>query len=231
MKTKGDSGSTGRPPQRDRLRSALTGLCFERGYSATTLELLLERAEVDERSFRREFDDLEDCLCSIIEEQRTELLAAAWNAFSHQQGWANQMRAVALTMVRFAQEDHHRARTLLVEAELAGDRAKLIRDQGLEIFSAFIDTGRNELDDPDSISPASANMIGASIFGQVRGLVEKGEFDQLMDSMPEMMYSVVLPYLGSAAALRELRIPPGAMSPPGEPQLHSEVEGTRFPDR
>lgn len=216
--------------QRTRIRRALTGLCFERGYRATSLPLLLERAEVAERDFRREFDDLEDCLCSILVEQRTELMVVAWNAFSSQEGWANQMRAVALAMIRFAQEDQPRARTILVEAELAGEPSKLIRDQGMEMFSAFIDTGREQLEDPGSISRATADALGGAVFYQVRAKVEKGEYDELTDQLPELMYAVVLPYLGPEAALRELRIPPGAHRPPDEEEAGGEIpargEGT-----
>jgi AcrR family transcriptional regulator len=206
-----------RPSRRARIRRALTDLCFEQSYRATTLPALLERAEVSERDFRREFDDLDDCLCSILVEQRSELMAVAWNSFSGHEQWVDQMRALGLAMLRFAQEDPARARTILVEAELAGEPSRLIRDQGMEMFSAFIDTGREQLSDPESVSTKTAYALGGAIFYQVRAKVEKNEFDQLTDHFPEMMYSIVLPYLGPEAALRELAIPPGAQHPPDEP--------------
>ena len=55
---------------RDRIGEALLDLCSEHGYRSLSLQMLLDRAEVEEDAFRLHFDDLEDCFCKIYEELR-----------------------------------------------------------------------------------------------------------------------------------------------------------------
>lgn len=203
----------GEPSARERIVRALTELCSERGFRGFDLEAVLARAGLEESAFYRHFADLEDCFCEVMQECAFEILSRSWSVYAAEQGWANQIRAVAYQSLRFVQEDPPRSQTILVEAEWAGERARLIHDQAVEALSSFIDLGRGELADPDSISPTTADAIGGALVSQIRAMVERREYDSFTALMPEMMYSVVLPYLGTEAALRELHIPPGSRVP------------------
>jgi AcrR family transcriptional regulator len=197
----------------DRLRveQAFVAVVCEQGYAGTTVEAVCARAGVEPESFGRLYGDLEGCLCEYIQAGTIELLARAAAAFTAEEGWRNQLRAVAYAMLRFLQEDFGRARVMTVEVLSAGDRAQLIRDQGMEALFTFIDLGRNELDDPDSISRTTAEAVGGAIFSQIRLEIENGTPESLTALLPKMMYSAVLPYLGPEAASEELdRLPPPA---------------------
>jgi AcrR family transcriptional regulator len=200
--------------ERSRIRRALLDASAERGYQNLTLPTLLEWAEVDGVAFHRHFSDLEDCFCEVVQEESTRLLFESWRAFSDQQGWADQVRSVAYTLLRFFQEDDPRARLMLIEVDTAGERARLIRDQGLHAFITFIDLGRHELDDPSSITRATAEAIGGSILSQLRHEVECGDEETQGQLLPQLMYAVVLPYLGPEAAARELYLRPPAPATP-----------------
>ena len=177
---------------------------------------LRRRASVDPASFESHFSDLEECLCDYIERGTMVLLGRSVQSFSEQDGWRNALRAVAHTMLHFLQEDPQRARIMLVEVLSAGERAQLIRDQGMEALFEFIDLGRNELDDPSSLSRATAEAVGGAIFSRIRSEVESGDTESLPDLLPKMMYSAVLPYLGAEAAAEELEIPPPPPRPPAD---------------
>jgi AcrR family transcriptional regulator len=195
--------------ERARIESAFVGVVCERGYRETTVEAVCERAGVDLADFERHFSDLEDCLCEYIQEGTMVLLGRCLMAFGEQEeeGWQGQLRAVAHAMLRFLQEDMARARIMTVEVLSAGERAQLIRDQGMEALFEFIDLGRAELDDPDSLSRATAEAVGGAIFSRIRNQIESGDRDSLTALLPKMMYTAVLPYLGPEAAEAELRIP------------------------
>jgi AcrR family transcriptional regulator len=198
------------PPSadRDRIGRALVDLCFEHGYRDTTLPMLLERAGVDQRAFERHFSDLEDCFCVTLEAVRNEYFSRIGAAFAAQGIWRNQLRATAYASLRFLREDLPRARFLRVEVMYAGARAQLIRDQGMDVLCELIDRGRAELDDPDSVPRSTAESLAGGIYQRTHTAVERDDPQLWARLVPEFMYTLVLPYLGSEAALEELSIPP-----------------------
>jgi hypothetical protein len=109
-------------------------------------------------------------------------------------------------MLEFLQEDDRRARLMLVDAHRGGERGNLIRDQGMQALFAFIDLGREEMDDPESLTRTTAEAIGSSIYLQIRTRIEDAGPQSLPDLLPEMMYFAVLPYLGVDAAEAELKV-------------------------
>jgi hypothetical protein len=64
--------------------------------------------------------------------------------------------------------------------------------ESLRPASAFIDQGRQELDDPDFFAPPTAEAVGGAIFNQIRIELEGGDIDGLTALVPKMMYSAVL---------------------------------------
>jgi AcrR family transcriptional regulator len=202
---------------RARIEAAFVELVCERGYAEVDVEAVCERAGVGVEEFERHFADLEDCLCEYIQAGTMILLGRSAEAFGEWEleGWRNQLRAVAYAMLDFLQEDMARARIMTVEVLSAGDRAQLIRDQGMEALFEFIDLGRGELEDPDSHTRATAEAVGGAIFGQIRKEIETGGAESLTALLPKMMYMAVLPYLGPEIAQEELLIPlPDAVERP-----------------
>ncbi len=194
-------------PERDRIGRALVELCFERGYRNTTLAMLLERAEVDRRTFERQYADLEDCFCQTLQPLAEDYLLRLGDAFATQRGWRNQLRVTAYAALRFLREDLPRARFLFVEVLYAGTRAQLIRDQGIDALTELIDRGRSELDDPDSVSRQTAVAIAGGLHEKARQAIDADDPNLWEALVPQLMYAAVLPYLGPEAALQELQMP------------------------
>lgn len=210
--TGGDSGLAREPADLDAERAGIIGafidLCFERGYLELTPELVAGRAGVEIEAFGRHFADLEDCFCQLLEEMRAELLAFVATAFAGEQTWRDQIRAVAYAMLRFWRADAKRARLMLVEVHSAGVRAQLIRDEGMQEMIVLIDLGRQELGDPESVPRATAEALAGTVYGRMSQAIKEGAVDFGASMIPELMYTVVLPYLGPEAAAEELDIPP-----------------------
>lgn len=136
-----------------------------------------------------------------------------------EQGWRDRVRASAYEMLCFLRADERRARLMTVEVLSAGTRAQLIRDQGMQPFFDLIDMGRNELPDPSSLSRATAVSIGGAIYKRMQTAIEAGDLSVGDRLVPELMYTVILPYLGPEAALAELNMPPPEWARP-EPAAH-----------
>ncbi len=205
--------STAPPPQpppsaeRDRIGRALIDLCFEHGYRDTTLPMLLERAAVDRQTFGRHFADLEDCFCEVFQDLSNQYLIRVGSAFAAAKGWRNQMRAATYASIRFLREDVPRARYLFIEVLSAGTRAQLIRDQNMQALYELVDLGRAELDDPDSVSRDTAVTIAGGIYELMHSRMDRDDPEDWESKVPDVMYAMVLPYLGPEAALEELSIP------------------------
>ena len=163
--------------------------------------------EVTREAFDRIFSSIEDCYCEYFEAQAAILLTRSTAVFRKEKSWRDQLRGVAFTLLDFLQENPARARVMMVETLAAGDRARLVRDQGLQALTLFIDAGRGELDDPESLPSATAAAIGGAIFNQILFEIERDNYENLRLLVPKMMYSAVLPYLGPDAAAEELQRP------------------------
>lgn len=150
----------------------------------------------------------EEQLCEAMEVGTEELLSRVALVFTGHEEWRDRLRAVAYEMLRFLCEDHERARRMTVDVLSAGDRAQLIRDQGMQALIELIDQGRQELSNPDSMTRAIAEGIGGAIYHRMHIAVAADRFDLLESMVPELMYNAVLPYLGTEAAMEELAIPP-----------------------
>lgn len=195
-------------PQRQEICAALGELVLERGYPQVDLDAVLIHAGIDEETFNRYFRDVEDCFCAILAEGTEVLMQQAFAAFAAENGWRDQLRAVAYALLRFLQEDPKRARLMTVDVLSAGERAQLVRDQGIQALTEFIDQGRQQLDDPGKLTRATAEAIAGSIYNRIHLEIQEGRLASAAERVPELMYPAVLPYLGAEAAAEELTIPP-----------------------
>lgn len=195
-----------------RLREALLDLCAERGYPGLQLGDLLERAGLDEASFRRQYADLDACFAAVLGEVYAEFFSRAQAAVEGEVGWRDRMRATAYALLRFLRSDERVARLAAVEAQHAGEGAQRLFLETFNRLVDLIDEGSAESDGgPDSPSRATALGVGGVVFARIQEAVAEGELGLGEEEIPQLMYAAVFPYMGAEAAEEELKIPP----PPG----------------
>lgn len=153
-------------------------------------------------------DEAEERLCLVLQAGTDELLTRVGRVYAAERSWADRIRAAAYELLRFLREDPERARAMTVGVLSAGKRAQAIRDNGMQALIELIDQGRAELPDPGSMSRATAEGIAGAIYNRIHVTVESGDFSDSEGMVRELMYNVVLPYLGTEAALAELHHPP-----------------------
>jgi AcrR family transcriptional regulator len=202
-----------RDAERARIRAAIIGLVGARGYREVTEEMVADRAGVDLAGFRRHFTDLEDCFGQVYAEFVEEFMDRMAAAFSSEQAWRDRLRALGYDLAHYLAEDHDRARFVVLEAPFVGERTQAVREELFEWLFGLVDQGRQELEDPESLTPATAAAVGGAIFSRMRAEVLAGSFDTFEERVPNLMYSAVLPYLGREAALEELSIRPPERRP------------------
>ena len=189
--------------ERARIVAALIEVAAERGYGETTIELVLERAELDRPAFDRHFRGKYDCFLSAWQELNEECLETMVQAYESSEEWPDRLRAVAYQVIDGLSHDPSRA-SFGVEVLAAGDAARARRDMTMRVIASLIDAGRQEMEDPEAVPHTTAEALAGSAYGQIYSRVVRGAVDELPDLVPQLMSAAVMPYLGIEAAMAEL---------------------------
>jgi AcrR family transcriptional regulator len=189
--------------ERERILAALIEIAAERGYGETTIDSILERAEVDRPAFDRHFRGKYDCFLSAWQEQNEECLATMVRAYESREEWPDRLRAVAYQVIEGLSRDPCRA-SFGVEVLAAGDAARARRDMTMRVIASLIDAGRQEMEDPEAVPHTTAEALAGSAYGQIYSRVVRGDVDELPELVPQLMSAAVMPYLGIEAAMSEL---------------------------
>lgn len=204
--------SNGRPDpdaeRRQRIVTAMIELVVEQGYGATTVTQLLERAGVSRADFRRLFAGKQACFLAVYEEIGESFTGEVFGAFEREGGWRDGLRAAAYAAARWVGAHPREARYATVEMMMAGEFAVARREATLRRFVDLVDAGREQLEAPDSASPAMAEGVIGGILGMLTRNIRRGTRARPEDFVPELMFLAVRPYLGQGVAREELGIPP-----------------------
>jgi AcrR family transcriptional regulator len=187
---------------------ALIELCADRGFRGVTVDAVCDRAGIDRPAFESRHDSLEDCFGTALEECADEFLARMTAAYEQAEGrWQDRLRAAAHTALIHIREDPVRAHFTIVESVHGGERAQLVLERVFATLSGFLDDGRKLPGTPPSLSEATAESLHGGIVRQMRIGFQSIDADRFAEGVPQLMYAVVLPYVGPEAAAEELEIP------------------------
>lgn len=192
-----------------------------RGVSSVTVARVIARARVSRRRFYELFADIDDCLLATLDWALAQARAIVVDAYSFEKGWLEGIRAALAALLRFFDEQPMLARLCIVHAAGGGPRVLERRSQAIAELCEVVDRGRAQAGGDRVPGPLVAEgVVGAVLAvlytrllalapGQIDAYdepVEEGS--RLIDLYGELMSLIALPYLGTAAAGRELRKPP-----------------------
>jgi AcrR family transcriptional regulator len=192
---------------REQLMDAMLDLTFEHGYEAVSVDLIAGRAGGTRDDFSAIFASKEDCAVALLEMLAADNVRTVQGAYDRQDEWPDSLRAAAYAQANWIVENPKWARFGMVEMLWAGELAKAIRDDGFRHYSAMVDGGRAVASDPDAIPAFTADGTIGSIMKIFAKRLQRGPVQNPYELIPQFMYLAVLPYLGEAAARRELTMP------------------------
>jgi AcrR family transcriptional regulator len=190
------------------LAAALFSLMRERGYQATTVEALVERAGISREEFDRGFDGKADLTLRVFEAYVANFKDKAGTAFASAPTWPDNMRAAAYETARWIRDNPDGAWFGMVGALEAGEMALVLREETFKWSARLIEAGRVVAPDPEAVPAAAPLMAMGAIVETLRRQQEGTLSEDVVEAVPKMMYAAVRPYLGEEAARRELAIAP-----------------------
>ena len=190
--------------QRSRLIAGAVCAVDELGYAQTTVGQITRRASVSRRTFYELFADREECLAAVLEEVvgmvAVELAAAGLDDLP----WRERVRGGLAAILGFFDREPVLARVCVVQALRAGPEVLEWREEILAGLAAVVDEGRSEGSRGEGCTPLTAEGLVGAASAIVYARLLKSEHPPLSGLLGELMGMIVLPYLGPAAARREL---------------------------
>jgi AcrR family transcriptional regulator len=197
--------------QRARMLAAMVEACAEYGPAHVTVAGVVERAGVSRRTFYEIFDDSEDCLLAALEEGLRRASQRVLPAYRDGGRWLERVRASLVALLEFLDVEPVMGRLLVVGSLGAGSRALEHRRGVLEQIIVAVDEGRGESTAGKQPPPLAAEGVVGGVLSILHARLLASppppEGDSLLELTGPLMSMVVLPYLGAAAARRELERP------------------------
>ena len=190
--------------ERAKILEGFIGAVAELGYQKASLEAILDRANLDPEEFNRYFADKEEAFIAAWYFITERSFGRSRAAFEAESSWRDRIRAVAGAVFGYLKDHPDHARILYVEGLRAGDVGVALLERSVDFYTELIDGGRQELDDPDSLTRATAEGLAGAVYEQVSIHIARGATEDLPELVPQMMFMVVRPYLGYEAAMEEL---------------------------
>ena len=215
--------------QRRRLLLAFVEVLAEQGLENASIGRICKRAGVSRRTFYELFDDRDECLLAAFDagvERLARPVVAAYEAEGGAQGthgtqrargnqrahsWCERIRAALTVLLEQLDAEPDLARMCIVETLKAGPAVLERRAAVVAALVAAVEQGRGEARRGSEPPPlAGQGVVGGALsvlHARLWQAPANGHPQPLSDLRGALMAMIVHPYLGAAAAGRELERP------------------------
>jgi AcrR family transcriptional regulator len=191
--------------QRERILNSMAASCAKKGYGATTIADVCERAGVSRATFYELFKDKEDCFHAAMELSLAEAMGRIVAVYSPDKPWATMVRDAAATFLDLLASRPGFARMALVEAPSSGERAFELYASGKRVLQSLLERGRDDPVEEQAIPSTAGRAALAAAESLIVGQILAGNTARLPELLPDVVYITTVPYLGQEEALRQSR--------------------------
>jgi|GEM_PF-698560 len=191
---------------RRRILDAMIETVAQRGYDRTTLDRVLLVAKVPAPVFDEHFEHKEECFLQAIDELVGRLEYIVLERLHQPAPWPERIRLGLETLLEALAENPDGARVVMVECLSAGEAAVARLRSTLASFVPILEEGRALATDRRSSSTEHLPPeISAAVVGGIASIVHRRVLerntDELPTLLPDLLYFVLMPYLGHRRAL------------------------------
>jgi AcrR family transcriptional regulator len=190
--------------QRRRILAAVAEATAASGYAETSVEEIIACAGVSRRTFYEHFKNKHEAFLAAYDEAAGQVLAQVVSAVDKAEGFAGRTGAGLGALLGFLAADPSVAHMCVVEVMAAGPDALERRASSMRMFATLVERYASETLD-SHVPFLTAETIVGGIYEVVYARVLGGTTGELPSLLPDLAYSVMLPYLGQTAAIEERR--------------------------
>lgn len=193
--------------ERERVLEAMVRMAAAKGYEATTVADVAEFAGVSQDAFDEMFESTEACFLEAYEAVFDVLVAHVTAAFEAAAGepWPEQIAAGLGALVDLLSSEADIARLAMVEVTAAGDDARERYRAMLTRFTPFMEQGRTYSGQGEELPADTARFAIGGATSMIFDEVRAGRGPELKRILPDLVFAVLMPYLGPEAAEDEMR--------------------------
>jgi AcrR family transcriptional regulator len=217
--------------QRARILAAMVEVCAERGAGNVAVAHIVQRAGVSRRTFYELYLDREECFLGAFDDAIARAPRYMLDAYDPRAKWVERVRSILTGLLCFLEAERGAGQLLIVGSLGAGHNALERRRRVIAQMIALVNEGCEETKAGTELPPLTAEGIVGGVLSVLHarladaplpsttlGLRTKDrEQGSLIELVGPLMSMIVLPYLGPAAARRELARPSPALVGPRQP--------------
>jgi AcrR family transcriptional regulator len=193
--------------QRARLLVAAGDTVAELGYPGLAVARVIRRAGVSRRTFYDAFDDREDCFVALLDQALERVAAVVVPAYRGGARWREGIRSGLAALLDLPDSEPGLNRLVISDALGVGHRALERRARALAHAIEAVDCGREEAPSGHPPPPLRAEGVVGAVFAILHARTIEDPSRPLLPLLGQLMSLIALPYLGPAAAARELAHP------------------------
>ena len=197
--------------QRRRLLLAMSEVLAEQGYEDASIGRVCKRAGVSRRTFYEIFHDRDECLLGAFDAAVERIAAPVLAAWQGSGSWRERIRGALSVLLEQLDGEPAAARVCVVETLKAGPSVMEHRSRIVAVLVDAVEQGRDEAKLGGEPPPlAGQGVVGGALSVLHTRLLEAPSSvpqPPLSELTGALMAMIVHPYLGSAAARRELARP------------------------
>lgn len=191
--------------KRDTLLRAMLDELVGKGYGAASVEIACESAEVSTAEFKAEFSGKDECLFAAYDRLTEKVVAQASAACGRPDPWPDRVRFGLDSLLQAIAAYPEMARALTRSFPGIRPAAYERYVSLLSRFVPFMREGRDysgvEEDLPGEVELLAVGAAEAIIFSEV----DAGRAERLPEMLPEILFSVLVPFMGPERAADEMR--------------------------
>jgi AcrR family transcriptional regulator len=193
--------------QRERLLEAMVRVAAAKGYEATTVADVVEFAGVPQEAFDELFESKDACFLEAYDAVFDVLVAHVTAAFeaAAEEPWPEQIAAGLQALVELLAVEADIARMAMVEVTAAGDDARTRYRAALARFTPFLEQGRTYSGQGEALPADTARFAVGGATSMIFDEIRAGRGPELKRILPDLVFAVLMPYLGPEAAEDEMR--------------------------
>jgi len=193
--------------QRERLLEAMLRVAAAKGYETTTVTDVIEVAGVSRETFDELFEDKAACFLDAYDAVFDVVVAHMTSAFEAAGGepWPQRMTAALAALVGLLSVEAGIARLALVEVTAAGEDVRSRYRAALSRFIPFLEEGREFSGRSEELPADTARFAIGGATSMIFDEVRAGRGPELKRILPDLVFTVLMPYIGPEAAEDEMR--------------------------